>query len=283
MFGRRVIYVIIGLTIAFSLIIGSTAQERTETTQVESWLMDIFMPFQTVVYQIGDQGRDLFYSVGEIGNVYNENKRLQEEVETLEQLRVDVELLRQENARLRELLQLDTEESEFVSAAKVIGRNPDNWFSEVIINRGRVHGIEKDMVVVNSKGLVGRVSKVSDYSSTVVLVTDPDSGVGAKIARSGHSGVVSGQVEQTDLLLMKFFSRDADVVVGDTVLTSGYGSMYPEGKLIGTVVGRKTDSVGLVTYAVVKPSVDFDRLDEVLVLKLAYREEEVEDEVELEE
>src|SRR5690606_14127023 len=119
--------------------------------------------------------------------------------------------------------------------------------------------------VISRKGLVGRVLKLDARSAQVLLLTDPESGVGALISRSRDYGVVVGG-SGPDTLVMRFFSKDADVRPGDQVLTSGVGSVYPEGLVIGEVAEVYVPQPGLVKECYVKPAVDFAHLEEVLVM-----------------
>lgn len=156
---------------------------------------------------------------------------------------------------------------DFVTAA-VVARDPGTWTNIIVINRGTAQGIAKDMPVVTSQGLVGNV--VQAYSSTakVQLILDPRSAVGALVQRpeSRVAAIVEGNGARPLSPRMVNLARDADVIKGDQVITSGFGGIYPKGLMLGEVVDVVNEEGGLLKYAVLKPAVDFDRLEEVFVI-----------------
>ncbi|HHW18822.1 MAG TPA: rod shape-determining protein MreC [Firmicutes bacterium] len=193
-----------------------------------------------------------------------ENQKLKEEIETLSSLKPAMENLLAENARLKELLQFKESSPGEYKVAKVIGRNPTKWFSTLVISLGTKDGVLPDAPVMSRSGLVGRVLSCDDDTATVLLLTDPESGVGALVSRSREYGVVLGG-SGSDRLVLRFFSRDADVASGDKIFTSGMGKKYPAGIYIGEVTEVYVPKPGLVKECVVKPATDFDHLEEVLV------------------
>ncbi|MBX6378155.1 MAG: rod shape-determining protein MreC, partial [Clostridia bacterium] len=141
------------------------------------------------------------------------------------------------------------------------------WYGTVTIDKGSAAGVREGMVVVEAQGLVGRVVSTSPHTAVVRLLTDPQSGVGAQVQRaeSGAYGVVLGQGSGRQLN-MRFYSRDADVVPGDVVVTSGLSALFPAGLPIGRVTAVDSEDFGLVRTARVEPFADIDRLREVLLL-----------------
>jgi rod shape-determining protein MreC len=152
-------------------------------------------------------------------------------------------------------------------AATVIGRNLSNWFSCVEIDKGTRHGVALNCAVVTQRGLVGRVVRVTESTATVMLIVDPQSGLGALVVRSREPGVVLGSASFSETCGMRLFSRDADVVLGDTVLTSGLGDVFPAGLHVGQVADVRRTEQGLVVVAEVAPAADLGRLEEVFVLR----------------
>jgi rod shape-determining protein MreC len=193
------------------------------------------------------------------------NEELEAQLGRLRELESRLFEAEAENERLRDLLGFqDTSPGEY-RVAEVYGRDPSKWFSSVSITAGRDQGIQPDAAVVCQAGLVGRILALGDNESTVLLLTDPESGVGAVVQRSRDLGVVLGG-GGPNTLTARFFSKDADVQVGDLIVTSGMGSKFPEGLLIGEVVLVSVPQPGLVKEAVVKPSADFEHLEEVMVV-----------------
>lgn len=207
-----------------------------------------------------------------MASLRRENAALRSQAERVALLEAQVEELRQENARLNELLGYRQRSPWLVDAdplaARVIARNPDNWFSSVVIDAGSADGVRKGMIAFTGGGLVGRVTGVGSRTATVLLLTDPQSGVGARVQResSRAAGVVLGQAGRGGVLRMRFFRREADVRRGDRIVTSDVGRSLPDGIPIGTVAEVTEGDDGLVRYALIRPHVDFDRLQEVLLI-----------------
>jgi rod shape-determining protein MreC len=169
-----------------------------------------------------------------------------------------------ENARLNNLFSLKQQLSYKVIAARVIGRDPSNWSSTVLINKGSSSGIKKGAASVSFLGLAGRVMEVGSSASKVMLINDPNVSVSARIERSRQEGLICGSLGGA--LLLKLLPKDCDIVVGDTIITSGLTSVYPKGLLIGTVSAIARDFSGLSMYAVIKPAVDLSSLEELLII-----------------
>lgn len=194
------------------------------------------------------------------------NGELSKELDTVEMLRSRLTELESENARLKGLLQFQETTPGNYRVAKVFGRNPNKWFSTIDISLGSNDGVQIDDPVVSRTGLVGRVLYTDKRTSTVLLLTDPESGVGGTIEGARDYGVVVGGAGP-DVLVLRFFSRDADVKPGDKVVTSGMGSKFPAGLLIGEVTSVYIPRPGLIKEATVKPASDLDHLEEVMVVK----------------
>lgn len=203
-----------------------------------------------------------------------ENAELRRRAERVDLLEAQVEEMRQENRRLRALLDLRSRtpwlDGAEVIATRVLLRNPDDWFATAVVGKGSEDGVRPGMAALTPAGLAGRVTRVTSGSATVMLLTDPQSGVGAMVQResSRAQGVVLGQAGRGDVLLMRFFSREADVRRGDRVVTSDRSMSFPAALPVGVVSEAFNDPEGLVRYAWVKPAVDFNRVEEVLLAAL---------------
>ena len=164
---------------------------------------------------------------------------------------------------------LKQEKTQFdLVAARVIGRDYATWSGVIVIDRGTASGVHENMPVVTEKGLVGVVVEAAPYSSKVQLILDPRAAVGTLVQRqeSRVAGIVEGDPANALMPRMKNIPKSADVVEGDVVVTSGYGGVYPKGVLVGTVKALKNDEGGLLKYAVLEPAVDFQRLEDVVVI-----------------
>lgn len=195
---------------------------------------------------------------------YADRDRLARRIDFLDNRLAAMNEMSIENTRLANLLSLKREFPYKVIAARVIGRDPSNWSSSVIIDRGSLRGVRKGAASVSFLGLAGRVTDVRDNTSTVTLINDPNVSVSARVQRSRQEGLVCGSLGGA--LIMKLLPKDCDIAAGDTIVTSGLTAIYPKGLLIGTVSTVARDFSGLSMYAVIKPSVDLASLEEVLVI-----------------
>lgn len=172
-----------------------------------------------------------------------------------------------ENEELKKLLELPFVDGTNAVAAPVVDGAPGNFELTVRIGKGASAGVGVGMPVVTGAGLVGRVTAVSRDRATVLLLKDPQSGVGVKMERSGTGGVVKGRGESSTLRV-DFVDPDADVTAGEVVSTAGVqNSPFPAGIPVGTVSKVTRGRGDLQQDVLVKPLVDFSRLDYVKVLR----------------
>jgi rod shape-determining protein MreC len=182
----------------------------------------------------------------------------------LNQLRAD----RDENKRLRELLDFKEKAQYQVVTANVIARDPSIWFDTVTFNRGTTSGVELNMPVVTPGGIVGRVVAVGPWSSQVMLITDERAAAGAVVGQLGQSnalGSVRG-LGDNGLLEMRYVSGLEEVAVGDYVVTTGQDAIYPPGLNVGTVVEVRKGSATVAHVIHIKPGARLNALGEVAVL-----------------
>lgn len=200
----------------------------------------------------------------DLREVRRQNLSLKEEVSRLKQEEMLLSEAKRENERLHRLLQMRDNVAVPTVAAMVIGKDPSNWFRSILIDKGAREGVSRDSAVLCPQGLVGRVIEVMEQTSRVQLITDPNCAVGALIQRTRVGGVVVGEVGP--YCRLKFLPRDAEVSVGDLVLTSGLGGLSPKGIPIGLVTAVQKKENALFQEAQLAPKVDLFRIEEVLVL-----------------
>ncbi len=194
-----------------------------------------------------------------------ENEELQQMVDQLIIENVRLREAEIENVTLREQLNFKQASPSFeLLSAQVIGRDPTNLAGYLIIDRGTEEGVAVGMPVLTDRGLVGRVTETAPHSAKVLLITDPSSAVNALIQESRATGVVQGGVGQG--LTMRYIQQTEEIKPGDLVLTSGLGGNFPTRLIIGQVTGVTKKDVELFQEAEVRPSVDFGRLEMVMVL-----------------
>lgn len=196
---------------------------------------------------------------------YWQNLRLRQENEELKQKIFNQEELKEENRRLKELLDLKQKETASMVASSVIGRDFNVFRSYLLLDKGRKAGIKKYAAVINAQGLVGKVLEVGFFSSKVILLNDPDLSVPARNARTREQGLVSGTLDGRSKL--RFLDRESDVREGDLIVTSGLNMTYPEDIPIGKVRIVGTEPSGLGKFAVLQPAVNLSTIEEVFVVR----------------
>lgn len=200
--------------------------------------------------------------ITEIGTLRTANQRLTTEVARLREENARLRPDAQENARLRALLGFKQQLPYRSLAARIVGRDPSQWFSTVLVDRGASEGVQRDDPVITSDGVVGHVVEAVGTAARVLLVADPRSAVSVVLERSREVGVAVGQGQT--LLKVTYLSRDADVRPGDLVLTSGLGPIYPRGLPLGTVVSVSRTT--MFQEAVIRPTSDLGHLEDVLIV-----------------
>ncbi|MCX4255283.1 MAG: rod shape-determining protein MreC, partial [Bacilli bacterium] len=151
--------------------------------------------------------------------------------------------------------------------AYVIDRDVSNYSSNIVINVGAKQGIEKNMTVIADKGLVGHVISVTDNTAKVQVIVDGASSVSSMISTSEESIICKGSVENDKNLNASYIDTSSELLVGDSVVTSGLGGIYPKGITIGTIKQVVNTSNITDRYAIVEAAVDFSKLYTVLVIK----------------
>jgi len=177
----------------------------------------------------------------------------------------ELEEVRLENERLRDLLRFRRASRKGSIPALVIGRDPNKWSSVIYIDKGRQNHVGQDAVVIASEGLAGRVREVGKFTSKVLLINDVDSRVGALIQPSREQGLLVGTPEGGCKLI--YLSLESDVAPGAKIVTSGMGGLFPKGVYVGKVRTVAKEKGRLYKYAVVEPAVDLGRIEEVLCVK----------------
>jgi rod shape-determining protein MreC len=217
----------------------------------------------TVTRPIGN----FFSSIADLADLREENNRLRAEVDDLSARITEAETLADENAELRALHDLNENWASMDRVtAQVYADAPHNYTWEVVINKGSDDGIKKDMAVVTPDGLVGKTIAVAADHSTVILLIDPNQGVGATTEDRGLAGTVSGNGEGVPLK-MQNVPKQAELAVGTDLYTSNFaGRTFPPGIPIGTIVAIGGDARDPELDIDVDPAVDFARLNFVYVL-----------------
>lgn len=228
---------------------------------------DVVDPIAGVLDAVFSPVGDWIDGVTSAASLKDENARLRHRLDAARGQQAAARAAVQENKELKQLLNLPFVDGTNAIAASVVGGAPSNFELTVQIGKGASDGVGVDMPVVTGAGLVGRVVEVSRDRATVLLVTDPQSGVGVKMERTGAAGVAKGRGDG-GTLRVDFVDPNADVTAGEVVATAGLqNSPFPTGIPVGTV-SKATRTPGDLQQEVrVKPLVDFSHLDYVKVLR----------------
>jgi len=170
-----------------------------------------------------------------------------------------------ENERLLSLLQLKSERTDYVAAARVFARDPTNWFQIMWINKGLDNSIAKNMVAVTPFGPVGKVHRVLKEKAALILITDVNSSVAVRLQTSRLEGILEGRGDNRCYL--KYIAKDVEVAEGENVITSGLDGIYPEGLLIGRISEVDKEGGDLFQLIVVEPSQNLNKVEEVVILR----------------
>ncbi len=238
---------------------------KTYLKWLESIVLRVFSPFNHGISLVTANVKNYVGTIAKFKRMEEENKELREKIEiTLQENAILKEKLIAYD-RLKKLLELKESFSYEMIPSLVISREPGNWFNSVIIDRGRADGVKENMAVATYYGLVGRVVSVDSHTAKVLLILDQRSAVGGMIQRSRDIGVVKGS--ESNYCYMEYLSHDADIKINDIVITSGLGSIFPKGIKIGRVVGVEKEKHALFQDVLIRPEVDFTKLEEVFVVK----------------
>ena len=246
------------------LLLSSNMGGKGSWNPAEQIVVEVTAPFQRLTKGTINTIEGIWLKYFGLVNVRDENSRLLREIDTLrmENHRYQEVLATQE--RLQKLLKFKKTINWPVLAAQVIGRDPTGWFKSVLIDKGENSGLKVNMPVVNADGVVGRLVSVSPNYSKVLLIIDQNSAVDSIIQRSRDEGIVRGL--SVKLCKLDNMVKTSDVIVGDKVVTSGLGRVYPKGLPVGEVLEVVNIPGELFKDIKVSPMVDFSKLEELLVI-----------------
>jgi rod shape-determining protein MreC len=232
---------------------------------VENILSTPLQFISTFFNQAAQTANDLFSNLAEVQTLRERNEQLEEALARSQAELVELREIASDAARLSELLDyVSAVDSQETLTAEVIGYDQNNLLRTIIINKGARDGLATGMPVVTKQGLVGRIIDVTALASRVLLISDPSSSVSARLQTSRAQGAVQGRL--TGSLRMSLIPLEAEVEVGDVVLTSGLGGNFPPDIVIGQVTSVRQFEFELNQEAEVRSLVNFDTLEFVLVI-----------------
>lgn len=262
-------YILIVLTAVCLIFISTSFFTDRLVAPLRSAISMVVVPLQKGMNNLGLWTYDKYTTLQEISVVLDENKELKSKVDDLteenNQLRQDT----YELSRLRELYQLDEKYTGYTKVgARIIEVTADNWSKAFKVDKGSDDGIKKDMNVIAGGGLVGIVTEVGKNYSIIKTIIEDNNSVSGMLIDTNETCIVEGDIEQSDSGLVKLTHFKSDITVrdGDKVVTSNISDKYLQGILIGYVKDVKLDSNNLTQSGYIVPAVDFNNLQEVLVI-----------------
>lgn len=262
-------YILITLTVICFLFIATSFFTDKLTTPMRNVVSVVVVPLQKGMNNIGMWLSDKYDTLQEITVVMENNKELRSQVDSLTEENNQLKQDTYELERLRDLYELDQKYVGYNKVgARVIGKTTDNWSSSFKIDKGTDDGIEVDMNVIASGGLVGIISEAGPNYSIVKTITEDSSQVSAMLIDSNETCVVKGDIELMDSgwIHLQYLKNDAVVRNGDKIVTSNISDRYLEGILIGYAKDVEQDSNNLTQSGYLIPAVDFSNLQEVLII-----------------
>lgn len=262
--GKRLI-TLLSLLLMFSLALMTINIKREkEPLFFESLVIWVAAPFQAVFTQTVSSISNVFDHYFFVVNASQENELLRAEIDQLSREKNDLIERIKEHERVAKLIQHEEPQEKKLLVAKVIGRDATQWSNVIFVDKGSNDGVQGNLAVVTNAGVIGHIIQSSGDTSKVLLITDSRSAVDSLFQGSRFTGVIVGTGESETH--MKYVPMNADVEVGDAVLSSGLGGTFPKGLKIGIVSQAIKKKQGLFQEIQVVPSADFSRLEEVMVL-----------------
>ena len=266
---RRANLIAIGvflLALTFVFLLSSRNRQR-----LQSGFVGLISPFLKKGSELDSRRRAYQAGLKKLDELEAENKQLRVSNDELRATNLALRGVESENIRMKAALGYQKNSPFAVVPARVIGRSPSNWWSTIVIDKGTLDLIEAGLAVVTPDGLVGKVMTLSEHSATVLLISDENCKVAGSVEGSKEQGIVrvevrgqrtSNSIQPT--MTLNFLSRFAPLRPGQKILTSGAGSVYPPGILIGQIVEFKSRE--LDGQAVIEPFVDIAGLSDVFVI-----------------
>lgn len=258
---------IVNNLIVLALALYGLSQKRfdlEEMTLFQRLVVEVVSPVQKGITNSRQEMESLLDNYIRIVNTSKENAYLKDKISRLENDLFQMEEIRRENFRLKQMLHYSEDIQQDKILAQVIGWDSANQFKVLRLNRGESDGIRLMAPVITHKGLVGYVYRLGANYADVLTILDPNNRVDALIERTRTHGIVEGVFNHHCAL--KYVNRNEPIEVGDKMITAGVGGIYPKGIKVGMITNIDRETAGMTLGVEITPSVDFQTLEEVLVL-----------------
>lgn len=245
-----------------------TNNNKSINFHIENFTSKIINPIQNALTYMKNkmEGNDKFFE--NIDELKNENEQLIQKNQAQENLLKELQIIKAENKLLKEYLKISEVYGEYeIILATIINKDITNLNSTLIINAGLAQGIEENMTVVATEGLVGHIISVTEKTAKVQVITDTKNTVSALISNTREAVMCRGVLEDENSIKATYIPTDANIAQGDKVETSGMGGIYPKGIEIGEIT-KVIDTYNIIDrYAIIQTYVDFSKLENVAVIK----------------
>ncbi|MBS4956451.1 MAG: rod shape-determining protein MreC [Clostridium sp.] len=267
-FKNKLAVTIVVLSVAFlGIIIFSL---KSNSSIISSGVGSVISPLQKIIYNANDKLKGSFDFFINFSKVKQENEELAAKNAELENKLIEYNRMKEENTTLREMFDYSQANQNYnYLGCNIVGYSGGNISNGYIIDKGINDGVKKDMIVITPAGLVGKVTKSESNYSIVQTILNENIAVASMVESTRETtGILQGITDSKNknLTILSNIPIDSEIKEGDVILTSGLGGMYPQEIRIGEVVSVEVDSVGIMKKAIVKPYVDFNKLEGLFVV-----------------
>lgn len=267
-FKNKLAVTIVVLSVAFlGIIIFSV---KSNSSIISSGVGSVISPLQKIIYNANDKLKESFDFFINFSKVKQENEELAAKNAELENKLVEYNRMKDENTTLREMFDYSQANQNYnYLGCNIVGYSGGNISNGYVIDKGTNDGVKKDMIVITPQGLVGKVTKSESSYSIVQTILNENIAVASMVESTRETtGILQGATDNKNknLAVLSNIPIDSEIKEGDVILTSGLGGMYPKEIRIGEVVSVEIDTVGIMKKAVVKPYVDFNKLEGLFVV-----------------
>lgn len=237
---------------------------------VRGAVITLLSPLESGMTKVTDAVAGFTEYFTEFNRLKEENEKLKEEIAELKDEYYQIEEIMATNKWLFEYLEIKREHTDYDFAmAEIVGREVGNYMTVFTLNVGTSNGVTVDMPVITADGIVGYVTEAGTNWSKVLTILESASAVGACVERTGELGLLEGDhdMREEGLCKLVYLADDSDVTAGDRIISSGLGSIYPRGLVIGIVERTEYDSYSRSVVAYVRPTADLENVSRVMVIK----------------
>lgn len=273
-FNKRWLFIFLIGFIIFAALIGLSLSERENLSKPEQFVKDTVGWVQNVIHKPVNHIVVFFENISDFQKIHEENEILRKKLAEYKGIVYELQEVKKENQELRDIFDKKESILDYKPIhATVMARSPERWISQISINKGSQHGVKENMAVITPDGMIGKVQTTSQFTSTVQLLTgfDQFNQISAMISREDQKedifGIIENYDKETDSLMFKIIEEsNQNIKKGDTVISSGMGGVFPAGLVIGRVEKVVPDRFGLTSTALVKPSADLYKINNVIVV-----------------